>query len=70
VKCARRSTVSRWGFSHIAERDRLPLPTSRLVLVERRVEREGEHAEVPIIHLIASRLIDRSVLLERSHPQA
>lgn len=37
--------------------------TSGLLVVEGRVEREGQHAEVPIIHLIASRLIDWSDLL-------
>jgi len=32
--------------------------------VEGRVEREDEHLEVPIIHLIARRLIDHSDLLQ------
>ncbi|MBR0658368.1 error-prone DNA polymerase [Neoroseomonas oryzicola] len=52
-------------YTHIAERDRIPLLTSRLIVVEGRVEREDQHAEVPIIHLIASRLIDRSDLLRQ-----
>jgi error-prone DNA polymerase len=32
--------------------------------VEGRVEREDQHAEVPIIHVIARQLVDRSDLLE------
>jgi DNA polymerase III alpha subunit len=51
-------------YAHVSERDRVPLLTSRLLVVEGRVEREDEHAEVPIVHLIAARLIDRSELLE------
>ena len=51
-------------YTHIAERDRVPLVTSRLMVVEGRVEREDQHAEVPIIHLIASRIINRSDLLD------
>jgi len=51
-------------YAQIAERDRVPLLTSRLLVVEGRVEREDKHAEVPIVHLIASRLIDRSDLLD------
>lgn len=50
-------------YTPIAERDHIPLLTARLMLVEGRVEREDQHAEVPIIHLIASRLTDRSDLL-------
>jgi error-prone DNA polymerase len=51
-------------YAHVSERDRVPLLTSRLLVVEGRVEREDEHAEVPIVHLIAARLIDRSDLLD------
>ncbi|MBR0664394.1 hypothetical protein GXW71_08510 [Roseomonas hellenica] len=51
-------------YAHVSERDRVPLLTSRLLVVEGRVEREDKHAEVPIVHLIASRLIDRSDLLD------
>lgn len=51
-------------YAHISERDRVPMLTSRLLVVEGRVEREDKHAEVPIVHLIASRLIDRSDLLD------
>ena len=40
--------------AHGSERDRLPLLTSRLLVVKGRVEREDEHAEVPIVHLIAA----------------
>ncbi|GGJ41163.1 hypothetical protein [Neoroseomonas lacus] len=34
-------------------------------MVESRVDREDQHSEVPIVHLIASRLVDRSDLLEQ-----
>jgi error-prone DNA polymerase len=36
----------------------------RLLIAEGRVEREVEHAEVPITHLILRRLVDRSDLLD------
>ncbi|MBR0653051.1 hypothetical protein GXW78_25570 [Roseomonas terrae] len=52
-------------YTHISTRDRVQLLTSRLMLVEGRVEREAKHAEVPIVHLIASRIIDRSDLLDQ-----
>lgn len=51
-------------YAHASARDRVSLLTSRLLVVEGRVEREDQHAEVPIIHLIAARLIDRSDLLD------
>ncbi|WP_369412619.1 error-prone DNA polymerase [Neoroseomonas alba] len=51
-------------YARVSERYRVPLLTSRLVIVEGRVEREDQHAEVPIVHLIAGRLIDRSDLLD------
>jgi len=50
-------------FSQVSERDRAALLGSRLLFVEGRVEREDKHSEVPIIHLIARRLIDHSDLL-------
>lgn len=50
-------------YAHVSRRDCVPLLTSRLLVVEGRVEREDQHAEVPIIHLIAAQLIDRSDLL-------
>ena len=46
-------------------RDRAALIGARLLIAEGRVERETEHAEVPIIHLICRRLVDRSDLLDR-----
>ncbi|MBR0652038.1 hypothetical protein GXW78_20415 [Roseomonas terrae] len=52
-------------YAHVSARDRTALLTSRLMLVEGRIEREDKHAEVPIVHLIASRLIDRSDLLDQ-----
>jgi len=50
-------------YTSIAKRDRMALLTAALLLAEGRVEREDEHAEVPLVHLIASQLIDRSDLL-------
>ena len=52
-------------YARVSEQDRVNLVTSRLPVVEGRVEREDEHAEVPIIRLIAARLMDRSDLLDR-----
>jgi error-prone DNA polymerase len=51
-------------YTDVAARDRRALRGARLLEVEGRVEREDRHAEVPIIHLIARRLVDRSDLLE------
>jgi error-prone DNA polymerase len=52
-------------YEQIARRDRAALVAGRLLIAEGRVEREVEHAEVPITHLIVRRLIDRSDLLDR-----
>lgn len=52
------------AYAHVSERDRVPLLTSRMLVVEGRVEREDQHAEVPIVHLIAARLVDRPDLLD------
>lgn len=46
----------------VSTRYRVSLVTSRLLVAEGWLEREDEHADVPILHLIASRLIDRSDL--------
>ncbi|HYF19171.1 MAG TPA: hypothetical protein VEA40_14980, partial [Ramlibacter sp.] len=60
-----------WGdanlvvYAHVGARDRRALITARLMVAEGRVERVDEHAEVPILHLIVRRLIDRSDLLDR-----
>jgi error-prone DNA polymerase len=51
-------------YSDVATRDRAALVSGRLLLAEGRVEREAQHAEVPIIHLIVRRLTDRSDLLD------
>ena len=48
----------------MADRDRAALLDGRLLMVEGRGERKDRHAEVPIIHLGAHHLIDRSDLLE------
>ncbi|WP_149537786.1 error-prone DNA polymerase [Siccirubricoccus phaeus] len=52
-------------YARIAERDRVALIGGRLLLVQGRVERTEEATEVPIIHVIAERLVDRSDLLDR-----
>ncbi|HVY16273.1 MAG TPA: error-prone DNA polymerase [Rhodopila sp.] len=52
-------------YPDIVARDRTALVGSRLMLAEGRIERETKHAEVPIIHLICRRLIDRGDLLGR-----
>ncbi|MBV1796551.1 hypothetical protein KSF81_05500 [Siccirubricoccus sp. G192] len=57
-------------YAQIGERDRAALLGARLLVVEGRVERQTEGAEVPILHVIARRLLDRSDLLDglrRSH---
>ena len=50
-------------YTDVAARDRQALVSARLMLAEGRVERETQHAEVPITHLLVRRLIDRSDLL-------
>ena len=50
-------------YTDVAARDRAALIGARLLVIEARVEREAERAEVPIIHLICGRLEDHSDLL-------
>ena len=50
-------------YADVGVRDRAALIGARLLVAEGRVEREVEHAEVPITHLICRRLVDRSDLL-------
>lgn len=50
-------------YTDVGTRDRAALIGARLLVVEARVEREAERAEVPITHLICRRLEDRSDLL-------
>ena len=52
-------------YANIVERDRAVLVSARLLVAEGRVEGEERHAEVPMVHLIVRRLIDRSNLLDR-----
>jgi error-prone DNA polymerase len=52
-------------FPNIGERDRAAMIGARLMLAEGRIERETEHAEVPITHLICRKLIDRGDLLRQ-----
>ena len=56
-------------FQDVSVRDRAALVAGRLLLVEGVLEREDQHAEVPILHVIARRLVDWSALLD-SLPQA
>ncbi len=51
-------------YADVGARDRRALGGARLLVAEGRVERETEHAEVPITHLICRRLVDRSDLLD------
>jgi error-prone DNA polymerase len=50
-------------FADVGVRDRAALIGSRLLVAEGKIERATEHAEVPVIHLICRKLIDRSDLL-------
>jgi error-prone DNA polymerase len=50
-------------YPDVAARDRSALVAGRLLVAEGRVERQVEHAEVPIIHLVVRRLVDRTDLL-------
>ena len=50
-------------YADIGARDRAAMVGARLLVAEGRVERETEHAEVPITHLICRKLVDRSDLL-------
>lgn len=54
-------------YPQVGQRDRAALVAARLLVVEGRVEREERDAEVPILHLIARRLLDRTALLDRLH---
>jgi error-prone DNA polymerase len=59
-----------WGvgnlviYPDVASRDRAALVAGRLLLAEGRVEREATSTEVPVIHLIVRRLLNRSDLLD------
>ena len=50
-------------YVDVGRRDRAALISSRLLVAEGRIERQTEHAEVPVTHLICRKLIDRSDLL-------
>jgi error-prone DNA polymerase len=56
-------------YPDVAARDRAALIAGRLLLAAGRLEREAEHAEVPILHLVVRRLTDCSDLLD-GLPQA
>ncbi|MBI0536924.1 DNA polymerase III subunit alpha [Roseomonas sp. KE2513] len=51
-------------YTDVGIRDRAALIGARLLVVDARVEREAERAEVPITHLICRKLEDRSDLLQ------
>ena len=50
-------------YADLAARDRAALVAGRLLVAEGQVERQDEHAEVPIIHLVVRSLVDCSDLL-------
>jgi error-prone DNA polymerase len=50
-------------YPDIAARDRAALVAGRLLIAEGQVERQVEHAEVPVTHLVVRRLVDRPDLL-------
>jgi error-prone DNA polymerase len=52
-------------YTDVGARDRAALIGARLLVAEGRIERETDHSEVPITHLICRKLIDRSDLLQR-----
>jgi error-prone DNA polymerase len=52
------------AYKAIGARDRQALLGARLLVTEGKVERVDDHAEIPIIHLIARKLTDRSDLLD------
>ncbi len=54
---------NRWVYADLAARDRAALVAGRLLVAEGQVERQDEHAEVPIIHLVVRSLVDCSDLL-------
>jgi error-prone DNA polymerase len=50
-------------WADVGARDRAALLGAKLMLVEGSIQRESEHAEVPITHVICKRLLDRTDLL-------
>ncbi len=50
-------------YTDVGERDRSTLISARLMLAEGRIERETDHSEVSITHIICRKLIDRIDLL-------
>jgi error-prone DNA polymerase len=52
-------------YTDVGARDRAALIGARLLVAEGRIERETDHAEVPITHLICRKLTDRSDLLQQ-----
>jgi error-prone DNA polymerase len=58
-------------WADVGARDRAALLGARLLLADAKIERETEHAEVPITHLICRTLTDRTDLLnELMHREA
>jgi error-prone DNA polymerase len=51
-------------FAKLVDRDRAALINARLLIVTGKVEREAEQAEVPVTHIIAEALTDRTDLLQ------
>ena len=50
-------------YANVGARDRAALIEARLLIAEGQIDRTGEHAKVPVLHLIARKLTDRSDLL-------
>ncbi|MFC7611056.1 hypothetical protein [Teichococcus aestuarii] len=50
-------------FADLVARDRAALINARLLMVQGRIERETRQAEVPVTHIIAEALTDRTDLL-------
>jgi error-prone DNA polymerase len=57
-------------FAKFVDRDRAALINARLLIVTGKVERETEQAEVPVTHIIAEALIDRTDLLRELNTAA
>ncbi len=50
-------------YPDVGARDRAVMIGAKLMVAEGRIERQTEHAEVPVTHLVCRRLVDRSDLL-------
>ena len=60
---ARSGTANLVVYPDVGARHRATMISAKLMVAEGRIERQTEHAEVPITHLVCHRLVDRSGLL-------